>query len=221
MTESRCGIECSECEYKESMNCPGCTKIDNPFWGECDVKKCCEAKKHDHCGQCSDFPCGVLNEYSYAGEPDGDDGKRIETCRTWAQGKKQDFDPDKFLSHVMAQDASTLESYFTPDAVICWHETNEAFTVAEYIRANCQYPGDWSHSIRRIEAIDGGMVLVYRITAADAPEFIVTSFIKLDGGKISRMDEYYCMCGSAPAWRQAMNIGKPIADEKPYNHEGW
>ncbi|MCL2753395.1 MAG: DUF3795 domain-containing protein, partial [Defluviitaleaceae bacterium] len=39
MIESRCGILCSECEYRESMNCGGCVKIAKPFWGDfCPVK---------------------------------------------------------------------------------------------------------------------------------------------------------------------------------------
>jgi len=42
--ESRCGIECSLCEFKDTMNCKGCTNIDKPFHGECAVKKCAEEK---------------------------------------------------------------------------------------------------------------------------------------------------------------------------------
>ena len=213
MIESRCGIKCNECEYKASMNCGGCTKIDNPFWGECDVKKCCEIKKHNQCGQCATFPCDTLVSMAYA-EEEGDNGKRIETCRAWAKAEMLPFSAKNFLADVMAQDANALEKYFTPHAVICWHESNEQFTVAEYIKANCAYPGTWESVIERIEPIDGGMVLVYRITAADAPEFIVTSFIKLDSGKISRMDDYYCMCEAVPEWRKDMNIGKPIVEEK-------
>lgn len=87
MIESRCGLKCSECKYREEMNCAGCTKIANPLWGECDVKSCCEEKKHDHCGQCKTFPCNELNGLSYDESEDGDNGKRIETCRSWA-GKK-------------------------------------------------------------------------------------------------------------------------------------
>lgn len=32
MIESRCGILCYECEYKEKVNCKGCTDIKKPFW---------------------------------------------------------------------------------------------------------------------------------------------------------------------------------------------
>ncbi|MBE6023725.1 MAG: DUF3795 domain-containing protein [Cellulosilyticum sp.] len=85
MIESRCGILCSECTYREQMNCKGCTEIKKPFWGEsCQVKTCCETKNQIHCGTCETFPCNVLNEFAYDTEQ-GDDGKRIEQCRKWCQ----------------------------------------------------------------------------------------------------------------------------------------
>lgn len=84
MVESRCGIQCSQCKYKEKMNCHGCIAIDKPFWGNsCPVKSCCEGRKHDHCGQCLDFPCNLLTQFAYD-KDEGDNGKRIETCRIWA-----------------------------------------------------------------------------------------------------------------------------------------
>ena len=83
MIESRCGILCGRCGYKESTGCRGCVSIDKPFWGEsCPVKSCCEGKAHGHCGQCPDFPCRLLNQFAY--DPrQGDNGLRIEQCRKW------------------------------------------------------------------------------------------------------------------------------------------
>lgn len=82
MIESRCGILCGECEYRETMSCKGCLNIENPFWGECPVKVCCENKKHEHCGQCTEFPCELLNSFAYD-ENQGDGGKRIRQCEKW------------------------------------------------------------------------------------------------------------------------------------------
>lgn len=85
MIESRCGILCSECSYKEQMNCRGCISIEKPFWGDlCPVKSCCESKRQEHCGECSDFPCELLNKFAYDKEQ-GDNGKRIEQCICWAE----------------------------------------------------------------------------------------------------------------------------------------
>lgn len=83
MIESRCGILCSSCEYREQMNCKGCISIDKPFWGEsCQVKACCEEKNLAHCGQCQEFPCEVLKTFSYDKEQ-GDEGVRIAQCWCW------------------------------------------------------------------------------------------------------------------------------------------
>ena len=81
--ESRCGLLCSECAYREQMNCTGCVQIQKPFWGEsCPVKSCCETKAHGHCGQCEKFPCELLHGFAYD-EKQGDNGKRIENCKNW------------------------------------------------------------------------------------------------------------------------------------------
>ena len=82
MIESRCGILCNECDYKKKMNCKGCLEMDNPFWGECNVKKCCENKKLEHCGLCDEFPCNEIVSMSYDGS-EGDNGARIEQCKKW------------------------------------------------------------------------------------------------------------------------------------------
>jgi len=121
----------------------------------------------------------------------------------------QNFNAHKFVNDVVKQNADALKEYFTSDAVICWHDSNEQFTVDEYIRANCEYPGDWNGEIRRIEKMNDGIVVVTKIYSADEAHN-VTAFVKLIDGKISRLDEYYSECGESPAWRKEMNIGKPI-----------
>ncbi len=83
MIESRCGILCNECAYREQMGCAGCVQIQKPFWGDsCPVKSCCEEKTKEHCGQCKAFPCGLLKQFAYD-EKQGDGGKRIEQCAKW------------------------------------------------------------------------------------------------------------------------------------------
>lgn len=83
MIESRCGIVCSECEFKRQMKCKGCINITKPFWGEsCPVKLCCEGKQLNNCGECDTFPCELLKRFAYD-EEQGDNGKRIEQCKQW------------------------------------------------------------------------------------------------------------------------------------------
>jgi hypothetical protein len=77
-----CGIDCNSCNYKMQMSCPGCQATKGkPFWGECLLATCCTQKGHDHCGQCQEFPCAKLNEYSYDNEH-GDNGQRIRNLES-------------------------------------------------------------------------------------------------------------------------------------------
>ncbi len=83
--ESRCGLYCSDCDYRVKMNCPGCIKANGKmFWGECELFKCCVEKELQHCGQCSDFPCDKLKAFAYD-EKQGDNGQRIQNLEKWNQ----------------------------------------------------------------------------------------------------------------------------------------
>ncbi len=83
MTESRCGLLCSTCQYRETMGCRGCVEMEKPFWGDsCPVKSCCEEKEHGHCGECGNFVCSLLHKFAYEMEQ-SDNGARLEQCRQW------------------------------------------------------------------------------------------------------------------------------------------
>lgn len=92
--DSRCGLHCTGCEYKESCGCGGCIETNgHPFYGECPVAVCCQDRGFKHCGECPDIPCKQLYAYSYLDKEHGDDppGARIEQCRRWcaeSKGKK-------------------------------------------------------------------------------------------------------------------------------------
>jgi len=77
-TYSKCGINCSKCEYIE---CKGCRESKGTmFWGECSISKCSTDKALDHCGLCSDFACDNLKAFAYDKEQ-GDNGERIENLK--------------------------------------------------------------------------------------------------------------------------------------------
>lgn len=79
--ETYCGLSCSECDYRESCHCGGCIATNGkPFHGECEVAHCAQEKKRRFCGECPEFPCELLNRYSFDPEQ-GDNGQRIERCR--------------------------------------------------------------------------------------------------------------------------------------------
>lgn len=52
---------------------------------------------------------------------------------------------------IAVQDRLGLAEMFTEDAIIRWHNTNEEFTREEFIKANCDYPGEWHGNVERIE----------------------------------------------------------------------
>jgi general stress protein 26 len=111
--QSRCGLLCKWCSFKESHGCGGCVETGgHPFHGECPVAKCCQDKGYAHCGECAELPgknagsgsmkkeanvlngrggcqnsnCDRLYEYSYMDPDHGDNppGSRVEICKTWA-----------------------------------------------------------------------------------------------------------------------------------------
>lgn len=121
------------------------------------------------------------------------------------------MDIQKFFTAVLAQDAEALLGFFRHDAVVRWHCTNECFTVEEYIRANCEYPGDWAGEVERVESFGDTLITAARVWPRDKSAFFhVVSFIKLRGGLIAKLDEYWADDSPAPQWRQAMNIGERI-----------
>lgn len=95
-----------------------------------------------------------------------------------------------FFRDVVEQNEQALYAYFTPDAQILWHCTNECFTAQEFIRANCEYPGSWEGEIERLEQLDGRYILVGRVFARDRScSHHVVSFIQMREDRICRIDE--------------------------------
>lgn len=87
MSESRCGICCSQCERSAEVGCTGCANMDKPFWGgDCPVKTCCETKGLEHCGQCREFPC--VQEAEMGKDMGFDPAPRLAACRRWAEEEK-------------------------------------------------------------------------------------------------------------------------------------
>lgn len=116
-----------------------------------------------------------------------------------------------FWSDVAAQDAAELKAYFNPNAYVRWNNTNEQFTVDEFLVANCEYPGDWRCEVERIELIDDLAISVSRVWLSDnSASFHVTSFFEFYNDKIEVLNEYWGDDGVAPMWRLDKHIGKPI-----------
>lgn len=122
---------------------------------------------------------------------------------------------EAYWKATLRQNANDMRSFFHKDAFVNWHNTNEHFTVEEFIRANCEYPGAWDGEIERIEQIDDLYITVTHVFTPDRKSsFHVTSFIQCTSGKITSIDEYWGDDGAAPQWRLNKNIGTSICSWK-------
>lgn len=121
------------------------------------------------------------------------------------------LDIESFWKDVLEQNAEALKGYFCENAYVNWHNTNEHFTAEEFIRANCEYPGKWAGEIERKEVMVDLIITAAHVYSRDrALSFHVTSFIRVSGGKIAAIDEYWGDDGEPPEWRIAKQIGTPI-----------
>lgn len=121
------------------------------------------------------------------------------------------MDIKKYWQTVLKQQAEEMRVFFHQDAFVNWHNTNEHFTVEEFIQVNCQYPGSWNGEIERIEEKDDGIITVVHVFSQDQNlSFHVTSFMKIKNEKIISIDEYWGDDGMAPQWRIDKHIGAPI-----------
>ncbi|MDO5062578.1 MAG: nuclear transport factor 2 family protein [Peptostreptococcaceae bacterium] len=125
------------------------------------------------------------------------------------------MDIRKFWELVLMQAREELKSYFHPEAQIFWHNTNERFTVDEFILVNSVYPGEWSGEIERIERMDDLIITAVYVYSKDGEvSDHVVSFIRLEEGRIIRVDEYWGNDTKPPKWRLDMKIGEKIHSTK-------
>lgn len=92
-----------------------------------------------------------------------------------------------------------------------WHNTNEHFTVEEFIRANCAYPGEWDGKVEQTITTPTHIITATHVYSKDGTRsFHVASLIRVADGKIASIDEYWGDDGDAPVWRQALHLGTTI-----------
>lgn len=122
------------------------------------------------------------------------------------------MDIKQYWTAVLHQDAAAIRTFFACEAWVNWHNTNEHFNVEEFIRANCEYPGEWDGEIEQAIYTPTHIITAVHVCTMDRKShFHVTSFIRVEREKILSIDEYWGDDGPAPRWRQALNIGCPIA----------
>lgn len=118
---------------------------------------------------------------------------------------------NQFWKDILAQNAEAIRTYFVASAHINWHNTNEHFTVEEFIRANCEYPGEWDGEVERVICTGDQIITATHVYTRDKSLSLhVASFIRVDGDKIVSIDEYWGDDSDAPQWRQDKHLGTKI-----------
>ena len=119
----------------------------------------------------------------------------------------------EYWHRVLKQDAEGIRPFFHPDAYVNWYNTNERFTAEEFIRANCEYPGDWDGEIELTVCAENQVITAVRVySTSQQASFHVTSFFLLCEDRIIRLDEYWGDDGEAPQWRKDLHIGSKISE---------
>ncbi|MCI7342486.1 nuclear transport factor 2 family protein [Fusobacterium necrophorum] len=118
---------------------------------------------------------------------------------------------EKYWESTLKQRAEEMRKFFHPKAKVRFHNTNEEFTVDEFIEINCEYPGSWDGMIERIEKIGKIQIIVLQVFDREQNLFFhVTSFMEIEEDKIVSIDEYWGEDGCPPQWRLDKKIGKRI-----------
>lgn len=118
------------------------------------------------------------------------------------------MDLERFWNAVLAQDGAAMRAFFHPDA---WINTNEQFTVEEFIRANCEYPGEWDGDVEKtLQAGEHTITATHLYSKDRRLSFHVVSFIRIRDGRIASIDEYWGDDGAPPQWRQELRLGRRI-----------
>lgn len=115
----------------------------------------------------------------------------------------------QYWNCIVEQNGEELKGFFHENAYIRWHCTNEQFTVPEFIRANCEYPGDWNGKVERIEQIGNTIITAAHVWSVEMSCHVV-SFFEMENGKIKALDEYWGDDGEMPQWRMDKHIGSRI-----------
>lgn len=121
------------------------------------------------------------------------------------------WNPQEYWDAVLRQDGDAIRAYFHPDAWVNWHNTNEHFMLEEFIRANCEYPGDWDGQVEKILSVGSQVITVTHVFSRDGKlSFHVVSFLRVTDGRIRSIEEYWGDDGLPPQWRQEKGLGVPI-----------
>lgn len=96
-----------------------------------------------------------------------------------------------------------LRELFHTTAVITWPNTEEVFTVDEFIYVNRVYPGAWDEEVLQVYEIGTTLISEAMVTGKEL-SFLAISIFTIQDGKITSLREYWSAVEEAPKWRKQL-----------------
>lgn len=116
-----------------------------------------------------------------------------------------------FWNAVASQNAEKLGAFFNEGALIRWYNTNEEFSIQDFITATCKYPDQWVCTVKSMIECENQIITVTNVlNLTKNISLYATSFFTLKHSKISLLEEYWGDNGEAPQWRLDLGIGSKI-----------
>lgn len=126
------------------------------------------------------------------------------------------MDIKNFWEAVIRQDAERIRPYFKETAWINWHCTNERFSVDEFIKANCEYPGRWDGMVERIERSGELITTVTKVVSKEGSlSFHAVSFIKIEDDKSPPLTNTGETMGPPLSGAWIKKLESPSAEARP------
>ena len=96
-----------------------------------------------------------------------------------------------------------VRELFCDTAEITWSNTEEVFTLDEFIAVNEAYPGEWEEEVLKCYET-GDMIISETMVKGQEVSFLAIGFFTIQGGKITALREYWTAVEAVPEWRKEL-----------------
>ena len=96
-----------------------------------------------------------------------------------------------------------VRALFSETAVITWPNTEEVFTLDEFIAVNEAYPGEWDEEVLQCYKAEDRIISETMVKGKEV-SFLAIGFFTIQEGKITALREYWTAVEAAPEWRKEL-----------------
>lgn len=108
----------------------------------------------------------------------------------------------KFLESIELRAWGDVAELLHPDFYAVFPQSGEQFTREDYVRLNCEYPGEWHISIQNV-LYAGDWIITEVDVSIEAKIDRAVSFFHIESSLIVELREYWPDPFPIPAWRQS------------------